>query len=186
MPPAAPNIPAAAYFCQASAVHLTARPNTAAMPAPAPSSKPRVVKDYEKLDEAVVEQIKLAYPLGFRNHLVTFKNAQGDTVSALPFETDERYYLVRMTVKQAVRIIEEDDDYDDDGNLKPKVKRAYAAKHDDDEEDDGDDDLAGIDGDLSFDDDEEFGDGDDDDEGNGGPGSTVSLDGVDVVDPSTT
>ena len=158
------------------------------MPAPAPSSKPRVVKDYDKLDEAVVEQIKLAYPLGFRNHLVTFKNAQGDTVSALPFETDDRYFLVRMTVKQAVRIIEEDDDYDDDGNLKPKVKRAYAAKHDDeedgDEEDDGLGDLedAGV---LGFDDDgDDYGD-DDADDGGGGPGSTVSLDGVDVVDPNS-
>ena len=158
------------------------------MPAPAPSSKPRVVKDYDKLDEAVVEQIKLAYPLGFRNHLVTFKNAQGDTVSALPFDTDDRYYLVRMTVKQAVRIIEEDDDYDDDGNLKPKVRRAYSAKHDDDDEDDGDnDELDGLEdtASLGFDDDEDFGD-DEDDDRQGGPGSTVSLDGVDVVDPSTT
>ena len=161
------------------------------MSAPAPSNKPRVVKDYDKVDEAVLEQIKLQYPLGFRNHLVTFRNAQGDTVSALPFETDDRYYLIRMTVKQAVRFIEEDDDYDDDGNLKPKVKRAYSAKHDDDDDDDdvvgGEFDLETA-GELGFGEgdeelDEDYGDGEDD--GEGGPGSTVSLDGVDVVDPSS-
>ena len=150
------------------------------MPTP---SKPRVVKDYDKLDEPVLEQIKLAYPHGFLNHLVTFKNAQGDTVSALPFETDERYFLVRMTTKQAIRHIEEDDDYDEDGNLKPKVRRSYAAKHeDDDEEDDSDDEFADELGEgLGFDDDDEYGGEDDGEEG-----GTVSLDGVDVVDPSTT
>lgn len=146
------------------------------------TSKPRVVKDYGKLDESVLEQIKLAYPHGFRNHLVEFKNAQGDTVSALPFETDDRYYLVRMTVKQAIRHIAEDDDYDDDGNLKPKARRSYAAKHDDDDDTDDDfaDDLDDAEG-LGFEDDDEYGGDDDEDKG-----GTVPLDGVDVVDPSTT
>ncbi len=141
------------------------------------TSKPRVVKDYEKLDPAVLEQIKLAYPMGFRRHLVEFKNAQGDIVSALPFETDDRYYLVRMTIKQAVRFIEEDEDYDEDGNLKPKVRKAYTAKHEGDEDDD-----------LGFDDDEDLGFGEDelggDEDGLGG--DTVSLDDdMDVVDPSS-
>ena len=148
------------------------------------SSKPRVVKDYDKLDESVLEQIKLAYPHGFKLNLIDFKNARGDTVSALPFETDDRYYLVRMTVKQATRIIAEDDDYDEDGRLKAKVRRSYEAKYDDDDEGDDDgDDLGGDLDDLGFDDDDEYG-GEDDEEGQGG--GTVSLDGVDVVDPSTT
>ena len=149
------------------------------------SSKPRVVKDYEKLDPAVLEQIKLAYPMGFRKHLITFRNAQGDLVSALPFETEDRYYLVRMTVVQAVQFIEDDDDYDEDGNLKSKVRKAYTAKHDGGADDDDDDDfdlgLGDDDTDLGFDDDE-LG-GDDDDDGSGG--GTVNIDDVDVVDPSS-
>ncbi len=143
------------------------------------TSKPRVVKDYEKLDPAVLEQIKLSYPMGFRRHLIDFKNAQGDTVSALPFETDDRYYLVRMTVKQAVRFIEEDDDYDEDGNLKPKVRKAYTAKHEDGDDDD----------DLGFDDDDDLGFGEDDElggDGDGMGGDTVPLDDdMDVVDPNS-
>ena len=142
------------------------------------SSKPRVVKDYEKLDEAVVEQIKLAYPMGFRRNLIDFKNAQGDTVSALPFETDDRYYLVRMTVKQAVRIIEEDDDYDDDGNLKPKVRKAYTAKYDDSDDDDDDDAFGLDDDDIAFEEPEGFADED-------GAGGNVNIDDIDVVDPSS-
>ncbi len=85
-------------------------------------NKPRVVKDYEKLDEEVLAQIKLEYPYGFEKKLITFKNPMGKFVSALPFETEEKYYLIRMTKDQAQEIIEDDDDYDDDGNLTEDAK----------------------------------------------------------------
>ena len=78
------------------------------------ASKPRVIKDYDKLDQAIKEQIKLLYPEGFSQHLITFPNRKGLLVSALPFETEEKYYLVRMTVEEADDIISDDDDYDDD------------------------------------------------------------------------
>ena len=94
-------------------------------------SKPKIVKDYERLDIAIQEQIKLSYPYGFDKHLVTFKNIQGKFVSALPFETDDRYYLVRMSRLQAQEIIREDDDYDDDGVLKKEVKLEFEEKYDD-------------------------------------------------------
>ena len=90
--------------------------------------KPRVVKDYEKLDEIVQQQIKLTYPRGFHKHLVKFQNAKGDKVSALPFETDERYYLVRMTVEEARIIIKDDGDFDDEGNLIDTIKEDYEDK----------------------------------------------------------
>lgn len=86
------------------------------------STKPRVVKDYEKLDDSVVDAIKLEYPFGFEENLVTFTNAEGRKVSALPFETEEKYYLVRMTVAEAQAIIEDDDDYNEDGNLTDDAK----------------------------------------------------------------
>ena len=70
------------------------------------ANKPRVVKDYEKLDPEIQEQIKLMYPYGFAKHLIQYKNAEGKFVSALPFETDDRYYLVRMTLNEARQIIE--------------------------------------------------------------------------------
>ncbi|RFC53447.1 hypothetical protein [Brumimicrobium aurantiacum] len=89
------------------------------------NSKPRVVKDYAKIDKAVKQQIKLNYPEGFEGNLIKFKNKEGNTVSALPFETEDYYYLVRMTVSQAQEIIEDDDDYDDDGFLKEDIKEEY-------------------------------------------------------------
>jgi hypothetical protein len=80
-------------------------------------NKPRIVKDFDQLSEEVSAQIKLEYPYGFERKLITFKNQHGKFVSALPFETEDIYYLIRMTLKEAQQIIEEDDDYDDDGNL---------------------------------------------------------------------
>ena len=102
-----------------------ARP-TAAM------SKPRVIKNYDKLDDALLEQIKLNYPNGFERNLIRFTDVNGKIASALPFETDEKYYLIRMTKSEAQLIIEEDDDYDDDGILTDEAREEYADNLDDD------------------------------------------------------
>ncbi len=82
------------------------------------NSKPRIVKDYEKLPEDILNRVKLQYPNGFVSHLVSYTNKEGKKVSALPFETDEVYYLIRMTAMEARQIIEEDEDYDEDGVLR--------------------------------------------------------------------
>ena len=47
-----------------------------------------------------------------------YTGPKGEKISALPFETEEVYYLIRMTVQEARQIIREDDDYDDDGRLR--------------------------------------------------------------------
>lgn len=109
-----------------------------------PSPKPRVIKDFDKLDLSIQEQIKLEYPEGFEDNLIYFSNKDGKRVSALPFETDEKYYLVRMTVEEAQQLIEDDDDYDDDGNLKDEIKEEYEEKHAEevDEEETSDFDIA--------------------------------------------
>lgn len=117
-------------------------------------SKPRVVKDYDKLDVAIQEQIKLQYTRGFEKHLIKFKNREGKFVSALPFETEEKYYLVRMTRNEAQEIIEEDEDYNEFGILKEAVKVEYENKYDEEDED--------LSGDDEFDDEKHFRDDGDD------------------------
>lgn len=94
-------------------------------------SKPKVIKDYDKLPPEVIEQIKLVYPRGFTRHLVTFFNRDGEQKKGLPFETEEYYYLIRMSEAKAEDIIEQDDDYDEDGKLKAKAKARYEDKYDD-------------------------------------------------------
>ncbi|MEX2485338.1 MAG: hypothetical protein WED10_12280 [Brumimicrobium sp.] len=98
-------------------------------------NKPRVVKDYDKLEDNVKQQIKLNYPKGFEDNLVKFQNKEGHTVSALPFETDDKYYLIRMTILEAQEIIEDDEDYDDDGFLREDAREEYEENLDESEED---------------------------------------------------
>ncbi len=93
--------------------------------------KPRVIKDFDKLDEHLQEQIKLVYPYGFYDSLIHFYNKEGNKVSALPFETDEKYYMIRMTIAEAKAIIKDDDDFDSDGNLKDDIKDDYENKYSD-------------------------------------------------------
>ncbi len=92
-------------------------------------NKQRVIKDYNKLAPEIQEQIKLKYPEGFSEHLIYYTNKDGHLVSALPFETEDKYYLVKMTVEEAEAIIIDDDDYDDDGNLKTEILEAYEDKY---------------------------------------------------------
>lgn len=95
------------------------------------ANKLRVIQDFEKLNSDLQEQIKLVYPHGFSQHLIQFKNKDNQTVHALPFETDDKIYMVRMTVKMAIQMVEDDTDYDDDGNLKENIREKYEDEHGD-------------------------------------------------------
>ncbi len=81
-------------------------------------AKKRVIKDYEALPEDIIRLVKLRYPTGFAAFLVQYTNKEGKLVSALPFETEEMYYLIRMTMQEAKRLVKEDEDYDDEGVLR--------------------------------------------------------------------
>lgn len=93
------------------------------------TNKKRVIVDYEKLSDELIEQIKLVYPTGFIQHLMKITNSKGEKVSALRFETFETVYLIRMSNEMAEQLIEDDDDYDDDGNLIESVREKYAEDH---------------------------------------------------------
>lgn len=132
------------------------------------AGKPRILKSFEKLDKEIREQIKLAYPDGFVNNLITFSKPDGSLVSALPFETDDVYYMVKMTESEATTIVDNDDDFDSDGFLKEDVKDAFSQKYTDGdvelpimETEEGDDDDDSY-GDDPVDGDDEEGDDEDD------------------------
>lgn len=96
-------------------------------------TKPKVIKDYEKLTVELLEQIKLVYPRGFRKHLIEFKGIDGKKRKGLPFETEDKMYLIRMTLEEAIFVIAEDDDYDDLGRLKSSVQNKLSEKYDDED-----------------------------------------------------
>ena len=57
------------------------------------------------------------------------ENHQDKLVRALPFETDEKKYMIRMTSKMAKRIIALDEDYDSEGILKNEIHENLSEKY---------------------------------------------------------
>lgn len=106
-------------------------------------AKKRVIKDFTALSEEIVQLVKLKYPTGYADHLVSYLDREGKKVSALPFETDDTYYLIRMTVQEAKKLVKDDDDFEDDG-AGPSLRPDFAEVEVDEEfdgEGEEDDDL---------------------------------------------
>lgn len=81
-------------------------------------TKKRVIKDYDALPEDIIRLVKMRYPTGYAAFLVSYTDKEGKKVSALPFEAEDAYYLIRMTVQEAKRLVKEDEDYDEEGVLR--------------------------------------------------------------------
>ena len=108
-------------------------------------AKKRVVKDYDALTEDIIRLVKLKYPSGYAESLVSYTDKQGKKVSALPFESDDTYYLIRMTILEAKCLVKEDEDYDDEGHLRAEIADVEVGDEFDGEgEDDADDDDEGL------------------------------------------
>jgi len=65
------------------------------------------------MPDELLMQLKDQYPLGFNEHLLRFTNAKGEQVAALPFETEDIYYLVKVNNGGFYHILDEDDQIDD-------------------------------------------------------------------------
>lgn len=92
------------------------------------NNKPKVIKSYSKLDKHLQQQIKLIYADGFADNLIDLFDKDGHKITVLPFETEEKLYMLRMTEFEAVTFVDKDDDYDDSGYLKTEVKKNYRGK----------------------------------------------------------
>ncbi|MBO5771688.1 MAG: hypothetical protein J6R09_03530 [Alistipes sp.] len=98
-----------------------------------PNTKKRLVVSYNNLPVEVQEQVKALYPAGFSDVMIRVEKPSGDFFYAVPFETEEVSYLVKIDVKIDDVSEEDDKEYYDD-----EIKGA------DEIQDDGsDDDLGG-------------------------------------------
>lgn len=101
----------------------------------ATNNKTRLVKDYDKLSADIQNQIKNAYPQGFAEHLITYIDAKGKVVSALPYEVGDYYYLVRMTLEEAYDISENEKEYEVEGVIPDEFQLGEFESEDDDTDD---------------------------------------------------
>lgn len=73
-------------------------------------SKPKVIKDFTKLDEDLQEQILDQYPNGYEDSLILFTDKDGKYTHALPYETEDRYYLLRMPLVKSKKTVSDSND----------------------------------------------------------------------------
>ncbi|MBP3383199.1 MAG: hypothetical protein IIV29_01670 [Tidjanibacter sp.] len=80
------------------------------------TNKKRSVVSFANLSPELQEEVKKLYPYGFTEAMMRIDKPNGDFFYAVPFETDEVMYLVKINVKIDDHIEEEDDKdyYNDD------------------------------------------------------------------------
>ena len=107
----------------------------------APSAKKRLVTSFNNLASELQEAVKAAYPLGYTDFMMRIDKPNGDFFFAVPFETEEISYLVKIDVKiDDMSHEEEDKDYYDD-DLKGADELANDDSDDEPADDNGDYDM---------------------------------------------
>ena len=107
----------------------------------APSAKKRLVTSFNNLAPELQEAVKAAYPLGYTDFMMRIDKPNGDFFFAVPFETEEISYLVKIDVKiDDMSHEEEDKDYYDD-DLKGADELANDDSDDEPADDQGDYDM---------------------------------------------
>lgn len=93
--------------------------------------KPRIIKNFEKLDDDFRELIMQAYPNGYANEICMYDIGGGRFMSALPFETEDFSYLIKFPVKEDVDL---DDDMPNEGDDEMNIEGLETDDEDDDDE----------------------------------------------------
>lgn len=62
-------------------------------------TKKRLVASFQNLTPQLQAQVKEQYPLGFTDAMMRIDKPNGDFFYAVPFETEEIFYLVKINVK---------------------------------------------------------------------------------------
>ncbi|MFI3285380.1 MAG: hypothetical protein R3Y08_01885 [Rikenellaceae bacterium] len=61
--------------------------------------KKRLVTSFQNLSTDLQAQVKEKYPLGYNDAMMRIDKPNGDFFYAVPFETEEIFYLVKIDVK---------------------------------------------------------------------------------------
>ena len=101
----------------------------------APNAKKRLVVSFKNMTPELQEEVKAAYPLGYSDYMIRIEKPNGEFFFAVPFETEEISYLVKIDVKiDDMSGEDEDKDYYDDD-----LKGADELANDDSDDEPADD-----------------------------------------------
>ena len=94
----------------------------------------RVIVDFKKLTPEILSLLVEKYPDGYDDdHIISFKNAKGETIDAVEVRTEDAIYLVKVSTRLENTMANfDEEDYDDDDFNEPIVD---IPEKDNDEED---------------------------------------------------
>ena len=103
--------------------------------------KKRVLKDFKNLPEEIREAIREKYPSGYMNELITFTDKDKHIISALPYETEDVSYMIKMPSSLHIDAEEEEsidtlDDMPDGESLENLDEEKYLIQEQEEEESD--------------------------------------------------
>ncbi len=78
------------------------------------TKKKHIVTSFHNLAPELQEAVKIQYPLGFTDAMMRVDKPNGDFFYAVPYDTDEVAYLVKIDVKIDDGQDDDDKDYYDD------------------------------------------------------------------------
>lgn len=98
------------------------------------TTKKHIVTSFHNLSPEMQEAVKAKYPLGFTDAMIRVDKPNGDFFYAVPYDTDDTAYLVKIDVKIDDNAPDDDEkDYYDD-----EIKGADELQGGDDDSSDGD------------------------------------------------
>lgn len=102
--------------------------------------KKHIATSFHNLTPELQEAVKAKYPLGFTDAMIRVDKPNGDFFYAVPFDTDEIAYMVKVDVKVDDNTHDDDDDKD---YFDDEIKGADDIQGDDDSDgaDNSDDDV---------------------------------------------
>jgi len=77
-------------------------------------NKKRVIVDYKNITQDLLQLLSDEYPDGFDGETIYFTNAKGERVEAVPLETEDTKYLVKISAQLVTKFEAFQDDDDDD------------------------------------------------------------------------
>lgn len=78
--------------------------------------KKRVIVDYKNVTPEILDLFTDRYPYGYEDEdVIKFKNSKGENVKAVPFETKDTKYLVKVSVEmdRKIEAFLDDEDIDE-------------------------------------------------------------------------
>ena len=110
--------------------------------------KKRVIVDYKNITQELLQLFSDTYPDGIDDKSIFFTNAKGERIEAVPLETEDTKFLVKLSAQLTQKVedfmddvdvtpvVVDDDDDDDNSDDDDKDEADAVAEEEDDDDDD--------------------------------------------------